>query len=61
MCPRGDLRTDHTRRSCLTLLERLRVAGDLSVVGFDDVPETRSFIPPPTPSDRTATPWPSGH
>ena len=32
-----------------------------SVVGFDDVPETRSFSPPPTPSDRTATPWPSGH
>jgi DNA-binding LacI/PurR family transcriptional regulator len=43
------------------LLERLRVAGDLSVVGFDDVPEIRSSIAPLTPSDRTATPWPSGH
>jgi hypothetical protein len=32
-----------------------------TVVGFDDVPETRSLNPPPTPSDRTATPWPSGH
>ena len=56
----GDLRTDHTRSSCLTLLERLRVLGGSGVVCFDNVPETRSFIPPPTPTDRTATPWPSG-
>jgi hypothetical protein len=37
------------------------VAGDLTVVGFDVVPEFGSFIPPLTPSDRTATPWLSGH
>jgi DNA-binding LacI/PurR family transcriptional regulator len=37
------------------------VAGDLTVVGFDDVPEIGSFIPPLTLSDRTATPWVSGH
>ena len=41
----GDLRTDHTHSSCLTLREWLRVAGDLSVVGFDNLPEIRSSIP----------------
>ena len=37
------------------------MAGDLTVVSFDDVPEIGSFIPSLTPFDRTATPWLSGH
>ena len=45
MVSEGDLRTDHTHSSCLTSLEWLRVAGDLSIVGFDNLPEIRSSIP----------------